>query len=115
MEMIRLQSFDEFQQLSLTVWGIRQHSPDVKVISLEEDAPCCNRGLDLVFIPGVAFTKSGKRLGHGMGFYDEFLHEHRRRFDRTPKTVALALTVQLVDEIPTVIGRDVTMDCVLHV
>lgn len=29
--------------------------------------------LDLIFVPGLCFDKSGNRLGFGAGFYDEFL------------------------------------------
>lgn len=48
-----------------------------------------------VLVPGLAFSKDGKRLGKGGGYYDKFLSkepEHR--------TIALAYEFQLTDEIP---------------
>lgn len=53
--------------------------------------------LDLVIVPGVAFDKSGYRIGYGGGYYDRFLP--RLKSDAT--TVSLAFDLQLIDEIPT--------------
>lgn len=48
-----------------------------------------------ILVPGLAFSKDGKRLGKGGGFYDKFLSKEPEH-----KTVALAYEFQLTDEIP---------------
>ena len=48
-----------------------------------------------VLVPGVAFSKDGKRLGKGGGYYDKFLSKEPEH-----KTIALAYEFQLTDEIP---------------
>ncbi|NEU30736.1 5-formyltetrahydrofolate cyclo-ligase [bacterium LRH843] len=49
---------------------------------------------DLVIVPGLAFSKSGARLGFGGGFYDRFLPSI------DTKTVALAFPCQMIHHVP---------------
>jgi 5-formyltetrahydrofolate cyclo-ligase len=64
--------------------------------------------VDLIMVPGVAFDRSGARMGHGFGYYDKML-EHARR--ETP-LVALAFECQLFPEIPTQ-PHDIFMDKII--
>ena len=61
--------------------------------------------IDLVMVPGVAFDRTGGRMGHGFGYYDKLL-EHARH---DAPLVALAFECQLFPEIPTQ-SHDIFMD-----
>jgi len=65
--------------------------------------------LDLIVTPGVAFDRSGNRIGYGGGFYDRFLRRTRPVVPR----IALAFDVQvLATELPA--GRfDLGVDMVV--
>ncbi len=59
--------------------------------------PCVEpQELDLLIVPGVAFTPAGERLGYGGGYYDRFL-------PRCPqaRVLALAFAEQMVEWLPT--------------
>lgn len=69
-------------------------------------------------MPGVAFTRDGGRLGHGMGYYDKYLHNYFNNFpDRAlgmNKTllVGLAFQEQIVNQLP-INHLDYPLDLVL--
>ena len=50
--------------------------------------------MQVVLLPGIAFSRCGVRLGFGAGYYDRFLAGKRGRF------VALAYSFQIVDGLP---------------
>jgi 5-formyltetrahydrofolate cyclo-ligase len=62
--------------------------------------------INLFIVPGVAFDRSGGRLGHGKGYYDRVLANAPRE---TPK-FALTFECQVVDRVPMT-ASDVLMDC----
>lgn len=62
---------------------------------------------DLVLVPGLAFDRTGSRIGYGGGFYDRFLTLHRPSF-----AVGLAFGVQLADGLITE-PHDVRLDAVI--
>ena len=79
------------------VWGIREpQGPTVDPTSI-----------DLVIVPGVAFTLDGGRLGHGKAYYDRFLPLVRA------VTVGACFDEQLVDELPLE-PHDVRLHHVIH-
>lgn len=57
-------------------------------------------GFDLIIVPGVAFTKHRERIGHGAGFYDEFLGTYYKKFGSKPTLIGIGLNQQLVEHIP---------------
>ncbi|KAK9717372.1 5-formyltetrahydrofolate cyclo-ligase family [Popillia japonica] len=64
MEMVRLNDMKDWENLPLTKWKIKQ-----PLLSERRENATDTGGLDLIIIPGVAFTRDGKRLGHGAGYY----------------------------------------------
>lgn len=58
--------------------------------------------LDVILLPGVAFSTTLQRLGHGAGFYDEFLSTYKQNWSKLPALIGLALQEQIVsdDSIP---------------
>lgn len=60
----------------------------------------------------MAFTKSGKRLGHGMGYYDKYLESIALHEKRMPYLTAVAFNEQVYEDIPTN-EKDFLLDLVL--
>lgn len=64
--------------------------------------------LDLVIVPGIAFTEQGHRLGRGGGYYDRFL----KKLSKSSYIIALAFEIQIINEIPLE-KNDVPVDCII--
>lgn len=99
LELFWLQSMDE---LSIGMYKILEPRADLRGLPEKKVSPI---DLDLVMVPGVAFDRTGARMGHGFGYYDKLL-EHTR--PGTP-LIALAFECQLFEEIPTA-AHDIFMD-----
>lgn len=99
LELFLLTNMDE---LAVGMYKILE--PKTELRSLP-DKKIAATDLDLIMVPGVAFDKTGGRMGHGFGYYDKLL-EHAR--PDTP-LVALAFECQLFPEIPTQ-AHDIYMD-----
>lgn len=63
--------------------------------------------VEMIIVPGVAFDRTGNRMGRGRGFYDRLLKSTPRAFK-----VGVAFNFQMVERVPTE-DFDVPMDAVL--
>lgn len=86
MDMLRLGSVAEYDELSKDAWGIPSLSADgaegrenvmggkgLTLAGGEASESEDEGGLDMVVVPAVAYDVKMGRLGHGGGFYDAFL------------------------------------------
>jgi len=72
------------------VFGIMEPLP-------EADEVLC-RDFYAICIPGLAFDRTGARLGYGKGYYDRFLQQAPG--DRRPLLIGVGYDFQLIDAIP---------------
>ena len=69
----------------------------------------------LVLVPGVAFSKDGKRLGHGKGFYDIYfskLLSEKEKFSFDIKFYGVCFSCQLTENLPSE-SHDLSMDKII--
>jgi 5-formyltetrahydrofolate cyclo-ligase len=102
LELFLLESMEE---LAIGMYKIMEPKPDLRPLPSKKVAV---EEIDLVMVPGVAFDRTGARMGHGFGYYDKLLEGVRR----DAPLVALAFECQLFPEIPTA-AHDVFMDKVV--
>jgi 5-formyltetrahydrofolate cyclo-ligase len=80
-----------------------------KRVVLPEDDPAPDPAVvDVVVVPGLAFTSAGDRLGQGGGWYDRFLSAVRGDC----VTIGVGFAPQLVEELPVEV-HDVRLDVVV--
>lgn len=76
-----------FEQLETVYMNLREPDPSItEEVSAEE--------IDLLLVPGVAFTRKGERVGYGGGYYDRYLVNYKG------KTLSLVFDFQIVSHIP---------------
>lgn len=73
-----------------------------------EAVRCRPEEIDLILVPGVAFTAKGMRMGRGRGYYDKYLSLPGMRAMK----VGVCYACQLVDSLPAE-AHDVAMDHVV--
>lgn len=81
-----------WEQLIPGQFGVLEPKPELRRHHRHGIEP---RDLDLVLVPGVAFDRSGNRIGHGQGYYDRFLSE----VPRSTLLVGLAYDCQVYPQL----------------
>lgn len=79
--------------------NIPEPAPHTPAVTPEE--------IDVLIVPGVAFTRNGDRMGYGGGFYDRFIPRCTKA-----TILALAFDEQMVDFIPTE-SHDLRIDTII--
>lgn len=77
MDMVQLHSMSDWETLPLTKWKIKQ-----PLLTDKRESVLETNNIDLIITPGVAFTKTGSRMGHGGGYYDRFLKTLKEKKDQ---------------------------------
>ena len=85
---LRFYKIESLQELRCGAYGIMEPEP-------AEDKLFCGAENAVCFVPGLAFSCKGERLGYGRGYYDTFL-EHTDIV-----TVGVCYSFQITEEIPT--------------
>ncbi|EKV05068.1 5-formyltetrahydrofolate cyclo-ligase, putative [Penicillium digitatum PHI26] len=109
MDMFALGSMSEFESLQLDKWEI----PSLLSTQIEGRPNGLTQGLDLIIMPGMAFDRGFRRLGHGKGYYDHFLTRYSTSTGKMPFLVALSLQDQLLAEDIPVVEHDWLVDAIV--
>ena len=114
-ENLPVMKFHRFSKESKTTsgrFGILEPDEKSQTFSLAEVSDDKNKNI-LILVPGLAFTKEGKRLGRGKGYYDYFLNELYREIEQKKGCRVFAAGVcfsfQLLQDIP-VQKHDISVD-----
>src|SRR5262245_11595548 len=95
----------DMNELAVGMYKILEPKPELRSLPEKRLEP---EDLDLVMVPGVAFDRTGGRMGHGKGYYDKLL-QHARP---DAPLVALAFECQFFPAIP-VGEHDIFMDKII--
>lgn len=99
--MMELPNLDTIESFPLSKWGIPEPTKDM--VSNAPDGTYSGL-IDLVLVPGVAFDRTGGRIGHGKGYYDCFIDrlcvENSKQGKPAPTLVGIALEEQIVESCP---------------
>ena len=82
-------------------WGLREPKESTLQVSAKD--------FDVMLCPGMAFTREGKRLGKGRGYYDRYLEPY---LATRPYCIGVCFAEFLLDDLPSD-PHDIPMDEVI--
>lgn len=103
--MLKVHSLEDYSALPANKWNIRQ--PE----NWENREEGISARMDLIVVPGLAFTMAGARLGKGKGYYDTYITKCLEA-GLKPHLVSLSFSCQLCESIP-VTDRDKNVDRII--
>ncbi|MBY0145680.1 5-formyltetrahydrofolate cyclo-ligase [Neobacillus niacini] len=86
-KMLTFHKITQFSQLESVFYGLFEPIIDQTIEVGHED-------IDLLIVPGLAYTRDGFRLGFGGGYYDRYLPQYKG------KTISLAFHFQVIPHFP---------------
>lgn len=86
MHALHILTVDDLQRGPMGIWEPKPHCPRIPP-----------EQLDIIFVPGLAFTRDGRRIGRGGGYYDRYLGQP----ECTARLIGITTDLQLVNVIPT--------------
>ncbi|KNA14888.1 hypothetical protein SOVF_103230 [Spinacia oleracea] len=115
MRMLNISSMDDLIANSM---DILEPAPVDSGGNQRENVMHATEAVDLLLLPGLAFDKSGRRLGRGGGYYDTFLRNYRQLANeknwKQPLLVALSYSVQILDDgVIPITPNDVFVDALV--
>jgi 5-formyltetrahydrofolate cyclo-ligase len=75
----------DFSKMKFSCYGVLEPT---------EEILCNPSNIDLIIVPGIAFDKTGHRIGYGKGYYDELLKKAKCT------KIALAYQFQIIPKVP---------------
>lgn len=90
---------DSRQESQMEFYTYHKESMQSGSYGIDEPEPselCVPELIDLMVVPGVAFTRRGERMGRGKGFYDRYL----AREGFSGECVGVCYSHQVVDALP---------------
>lgn len=108
---LRWFAISELSELAVSRWSLREPPTTAPITpngNVEKTREIAISEIDLMLVPGVAFSANGERLGRGGGFYDRALANHELRAFK----IGVCFDFQIEEKLP-VESHDCAMDFVV--